>query len=46
MRISGNIDAGDNDNLRSFFNKEEMISDLTIDLPTGFFAGQSVIMGL
>jgi chondroitin AC lyase len=46
MRISGNIDASSNDTLKSVFDNEEKMSDLTIDLPTGFFAGQSVIIGL
>jgi len=46
MKISGNIDANDKDNLRSVFNEATHMSDLTIDLPTGFYAGQSVIIGL
>jgi len=46
MKISGNINANDKDNLRSVFNGATNMSDLTIDLPTGFYAGQSVIIGL
>ncbi len=44
MKISGNINTNDKDLLRSVFDSEKMMSDLTIDLPTGFFAGQSVII--
>jgi chondroitin AC lyase len=46
MKISGNIDPSNTDKLRSVFDNEKMMSDLTIDLPTGFFAGQTVIIEL
>jgi chondroitin AC lyase len=46
MKISGNIDASDKDKLMSVYNRATNMSDLAIDLPTGFYTGQSVIIGL
>ncbi len=46
MKISGNINAGYKDNLTTIYNNENVMSDLTIDLPTGFYAGQTVIIEL
>jgi chondroitin AC lyase len=45
LKISGNIVANDKDNLMSVYNRSTNMSDLTIDLPTGVYAGQSVIIG-
>ena len=46
MKISGNIDTSDKDKLMSVYNRATNMSDLAIDLPTGFYSGQSVIIGL
>lgn len=46
MRISGKVDASNKDNLSSVYNSDTRMSDLMIDLPTGFYAGQSVFIGL
>ncbi len=46
MKISGNIDTSDKDNLMSVYNRATAMSDIAIDLPTGFYTGQSVTIGL
>jgi chondroitin AC lyase len=42
MCISGEINSDRLDNLNSEYNSERKISNLTIDLPAGVYAGQSV----
>lgn len=44
IRISGRMEAKDSDNLKVIFDSQKMTSDLTIDLPAGFYAGQSVVL--
>ena len=46
MTISGHIDAKHSDNLMAVFDSKSKTSELTIDLPTGFYAGQSVVIQL
>ena len=46
VRISGNINASGIDNLKAVYNSDTKMSDIVIDLPTGFYTGQSVTIVL
>ncbi|MDN5215891.1 polysaccharide lyase family 8 super-sandwich domain-containing protein [Fulvivirgaceae bacterium BMA12] len=44
MKISGEITEVPGDKFKSVFDNEKNRSELTIDLPSGFYAGQSVVL--
>ena len=46
MKISGKIVAGRGDKFKSTFDSVKKLSELIIDLPSGFYAGQSVVLEL